>query len=133
GNRQVKTPIIDRIAKEGLRLTNAFLTTSSCSPSRCSVISGRYPHNTGAAELHTPLPPEISIFPELLKNAGYYTAPAGKWHMGEYAKRGFNVVYDKLKDNGDGGEEMWVKTLQQRPKQKPFFLWLASYDAHRPW
>jgi arylsulfatase A-like enzyme len=133
GNQQVKTPIIDKIAREGLRFTNAFLTTSSCSPSRCSIISGRYPHNSGAAELHTPLPPEVSIFPELLKNAGYYTAQAGKWHMGEYAKRGFDVAYDKSKDNGDGGEEMWVKTLQQRPKQKPFFMWLASYDAHRPW
>ena len=133
GNQQVKTPVIDRIAKEGLRFTNVFLTSSSCSPSRCSIISGRYPHNTGAAELHTPLPAEVSIFPELLKNAGYYTAQAGKWHMGEYAKRGFDVVYDKSKDNGDGGEEMWVKTLQQRPKRKPFFMWLASYDGHRPW
>ena len=133
GNQQVKTPIIDKIAREGLRFTNAFLTTSSCSPSRCSIISGRYPHNSGAAELHTPLPPEVAIFPELLKNAGYYTAQAGKWHMGEYAKRGFDVVNDKSKDNGDGGEDMWVRTLQQRTKQKPFFMWLASYDAHRPW
>lgn len=133
GNKQVKTPIIDRIAKEGLRFTNAYLTTSSCSPSRCSIISGRYPHNTGAAELHTSLPAEVSIFPELLKKAGYYTAQAGKWHMGGYAKRGFDVIHEKLKENGDGGEEMWVASLRERPKDKPFFLWLASYDAHRPW
>ena len=133
GNKQVKTPVMDGIATEGLRFTNAFLTASSCSPSRCSIISGRYPHNTGAAELHTPLPQEVPIFPELLKNAGYYTAQAGKWHMGEFAKRGFDIVHDKFAENGDGGEEMWIKTLQDRPKDKPFFRWLASYDAHRPW
>src|SRR5690606_9806228 len=63
GNKDVSTPNIDRIAKAGLRFDNAYLTTSSCSPSRCSIISGRYPHNTGAVELHTPLPEEINIFP----------------------------------------------------------------------
>jgi len=133
GNTVVKTPNMDRIAKEGLRFTNAYVTTSSCSPSRCSIISGRYPHNTGAAELHTALPAEVSIFPELLKKAGYYTAQAGKWHMGENAKRGFDIVHDKGKENGDGGEERWLTTLQDRPKEKPFFMWLASFDAHRPW
>src|SRR4051812_29147741 len=54
GNKDVRTPNIDRIAREGLRFTNFYLTTSSCSPSRTSIITGRYPHNTGAAELHTP-------------------------------------------------------------------------------
>lgn len=133
GNIQVKTPNIDKIAKEGLRFTNTYLTTSSCSPSRCSIISGRYPHNTGAAELHTPLPDEVTTFPALLKSAGYYTAQAGKWHMGDSAKTGFDVIHDKAKENRDGGEEMWLKSLQERPKGKPFFMWLASYDAHRPW
>lgn len=133
GNAQVETPNMDRIAKEGLRFTNAYVTTSSCSPSRCSIISGRYPHNTGAAELHTPLPAEVSIFPELLKKVGYYTAQAGKWHMGESAKRGFDIIHENGKENGDGGEEMWLTTIQERPKGKPFFMWLASYDAHRPW
>lgn len=133
GNKQVKTPNIDRIAKDGLRFTNAYLTSSSCSPSRSSILSGRYPHNNGAAELHTPLPSDIAIFPELLKKAGYYTAQAGKWHMGESAKRGFDIIHDNGKENGDGGEEMWVTTLKERPKEKPFFMWFASLDAHRPW
>ncbi|MEJ7664489.1 MAG: sulfatase-like hydrolase/transferase [Hymenobacter sp.] len=93
----MKTPNLDRIANEGIRFTNAYVTTSSCSPSRCSIISGRYPHNMGAAELHSSLPPQISIFPELLKNAGYFTAQAGKWHMGENAKRGFDIVQENCK------------------------------------
>ncbi|MDN3690412.1 sulfatase family protein [Cyclobacterium jeungdonense] len=133
GNTQVKTPVIDRFAAEGLRFTNFYLTTSSCSPSRCSMISGRYPHNTGAAELHTTLPESIAIFPELLKEAGYFTGQAGKWHMGPAPRRGFDVIYDKGPTMGDGGEDMWVPLLQERPKDKPFFLWLASLDAHRPW
>lgn len=133
GNASVSTPHIDRIAKEGIRFTHAYLTTSSCSPSRTSIISGRYPHNTGSAELHTPLPPEVPVFPELMKDAGYYTAQAGKWHMGEDARRGFNTIHDNGKQNGDGGEEMWLTTLRERPKQKPFFMWFASFDAHRPW
>jgi arylsulfatase A-like enzyme len=72
-------------------------------------------------------------FPEMLKQQGYYTGQAGKFHMGKYALRGFNVVQEDAKLNGDGGEDLWIKTLQERPKDKPFMLWYASYDAHRPW
>lgn len=133
GNREVKTPNIDRLAKEGLRFTNAYVTTSSCTPSRSSIISGRYPHNTGAAELHSLMPAEVPIFPELLKKGGYYTAQAGKWHMSDPVKRGFHTIHINQKQNGNGGEEMWVKTLEERPKDKPFFMWLAADDAHRPW
>ena len=56
GNKAVRTPNIDRLAREGMCYDNAFLTCSSCSPSRASLITGRYPHNTGAEELHWPLP-----------------------------------------------------------------------------
>ena len=133
GNPVVSTPNIDRIAQEGIRFTNTFLTASSCSPSRTSIISGRYPHNTGSAELHTPLPADVAVFPELLKNAGYYTAQAGKWHMGDAARRGFDVIHDNGKENGDGGEATWLTTLRERPQDQPFFMWLAAIDAHRVW
>lgn len=134
GNKVVKTPNIDQLADEGLRFTNVFLTASSCSPSRCSIISGKYPHCNGAAELHTPLPPNEIPFPLLLKGQGYYTAHAGKWHMGPSAQRAFDLYTDGKKfNNGNGGEDNWVKFLRERPKEKPFFFWLASNDAHRPW
>ena len=133
GNRFVKTPNINRIAKDGMTFSNVYLTTSSCSPSRSSIISGRYPHNTGAAELHTPLPAGMVLFPRLLKDAGYYIASSGKWHLGENARKDFDVVNDKGNEIGEGGENMWLPTLKERPKNKPFFLWLAAIDAHRPW
>src|SRR3546814_18709199 len=95
--------------------------------------SGRYTHNTGAAELHTPLPAQIPTFSDLLHTAGYYTAQAGKWHMGEPAKRGFDLVQEDHKLNGDGGEALWVKTLQRRTQDQPFFMWLPLYDANRQW
>ena len=77
GNMQVKTPNIDRLASQGIKFTNFFLTASSSSPSRNSIITGRYPHNTGAAELHTEPPLDMVSFPELLKQGGYFTAQAG--------------------------------------------------------
>ena len=132
GNPNVATPNIDRIAQEGIRFTRAFLTASSCSPSRTSIISGRYPHNTGSAELHTPLPASVATFPALLKQAGYYTAQAGKWHMGDPARRGFDIIHDG-EGNGDGGEAQWVSTVRDRPQDQPFFGWFAAHDAHRPW
>ena len=133
GNDQVVTPNIDNLAKNGLIFNNAYLTTSSCSPSRNSILTGRYPHNTGAAELHTEPPLDMTSFPEILKDKGYYTLQAGKFHMGEYAKRGFHEVHDNKQINGLGGEDYWVEGLKKRPKLKPFFLWYASYDAHRIW
>lgn len=131
GNEDVQTPFINRLAREGLKFNNVYLTASSCSPSRTSIISGRYPHNTGSAELHTPLPGHLALFPEELKKAGYYTAASGKWHMGDAAKRAFDTL--ALENIGQGGEDQWLTVLKKRPKDKPFFLWLASLDAHRDW
>lgn len=134
GNKVVKTPNIDRLAKEGMRFDNAFLVASSSSPSRCCIITGKYPHSTGAAELHTPLPETEIPFPLLLKQHNYYTAQAGKWHMGPSVYRAFDRYTDNNGyDNGDGGELNWVRFLKEREQDKPFFLWLASHDAHRPW
>lgn len=133
GNNQVKTPNIDRLAASGLKFNNMFLTTSSSSPSRNSIITGRYPHNTGGAELHTTPPDHIVSFTEILRKNGYYTVQAGKFHMGPYARRGFDKINEAGKLNGDGGEELWVRCLHERPPDKPFFMWFAAYDAHRAW
>jgi arylsulfatase len=130
GNEVVKTPNLDRLADEGLVFDNAYLTTSSCSPTRCSLITGRYPHNTGAPELHQNLPKGHFLWPAALKRAGYYTLQSGKHHMGPNVNRAFH----KTKGGGrPSGSANWVDHLKNRPKDKPFFFWLASNDAHRGW
>ena len=64
GNPAARTPHIDALAKNGIRFDQAYLTASSCSPSRSSIITGRYPHNNGkAAELHQPISWNLPWFP----------------------------------------------------------------------
>ena len=130
GDPVAKTPNLDQMARDGMRFDNAYLTISSCSPSRCSLITGRYPHNTGACELHTTLPRDQYVFPEDLKKTGYYTALSGKHHIGNAVNRGFDLV---SKGKGPGKQGDWVQILRDRPKDKPFFCWFASSDAHRGW
>ena len=129
GHPKLKTPHINALAAKGLRFDNAYLTASSCSPSRCSIITGRYPHNTGAPELHVPLPDDQIRFPELLRKAGYYTVLAGKNHMFGDEDRAFERITER---RPSGGED-WVQHLKDRPKDKPFFFWFAAQDAHRDW
>lgn len=142
GNSAARTPNIDALAENGIRFDRAFLTASSCSPSRSSIITGRYPHNNGkAAELHRPISGHLPWFPELLREAGYYTALSGKHHMKSTAPaKGpdarpvpFDHVDGGRAKGNSGGHANWVKVTQERPKDKPFFFWFASYDAHRGW
>ena len=130
GNPAIKTPNLDRLAAEGLAFDRAYLTTSSCSPTRCSIITGRYPHNTGAPELHMPLPADQFMFPRALRETGYHTVLAGKNHMGDAVKPAFDRITNPA---GPGGERQWVQHLRQRPKDQPFFMWFAAVDAHRDW
>ncbi|MEY3393774.1 MAG: hypothetical protein RL346_10 [Verrucomicrobiota bacterium] len=132
GNRFVKTPHLDRMADEGLVFEQAYLTTSSCSPSRCSMITGRYPHNTGAPELHMPLPTDQVTFIQQLKEAGYHTFLSGKNHMNDSnpAALGFTQA---TRGKGASASEDWVELIARRPKDRPFFAWFGSNDAHRNW
>lgn len=146
GHPKIKTPNIDKLAKEGMRFDKAFLTTSSCSPSRASIITGTYPHQTDAEQLHWPVPASKITFVEKLKAAGYWTAQAGKWHLGDNLTNRFDYlaiestdgfVYKgdqkvALKDDGSGSQK-FISTLKKHPKGKPFFLWLATVDPHRPY
>ncbi|QDV37502.1 sulfatase family protein [Tautonia plasticadhaerens] len=157
GHPTIKTPNIDALAREGLRFDRAFLTCSSCSPSRSSLITGRYPHATGAEELHWPLPADQVTFVERLKESGYYTAAAGKWHLGDAVKGRFDEIREAdprgfqlpSGDDAEGeprrsgtlgfdaagavqaGCDQWVPVLRDRPRDRPFFLWLAALDPHR--
>ncbi len=149
GHPTIRTPHIDQLAREGVRFNHAILTASSCSPSRTSILTGRYPHNTGAEQLHWPLPAEQITFTEKLRAAGYWCAAAGKWHLGPFVEDRFDLIKPadvsgfQLPTGPDGkkasamvakdasGCADWIPTLRERPKNKPFFLWLAALDPHR--
>jgi N-acetylglucosamine-6-sulfatase len=93
GNSYLQTPNIDRLAKEGIHFRNHFCTTSLCSPSRASILSGLYAHSHGVTNNFTDYPEDLPSFPRQLQLAGYETAYIGKWHMGEQSdekRKGFD-------------------------------------------
>ena len=83
GSRHLQTPHIDRLGKEGVYFRNMFCTTSLCSPSRASILSGLYAHTHGVTNNFTEYPVGFKSFPMVLQDEGYDTAYVGKWHMGE--------------------------------------------------
>lgn len=83
GHPHLTTPHIDRLAKEGVYFKNAFCTTSLCSPSRASILSGLYAHQHGVSNNFTEYPTDLKSFPQQLQKAGYETGYIGKYHMGE--------------------------------------------------
>ncbi|MDH4477194.1 MAG: sulfatase-like hydrolase/transferase, partial [Verrucomicrobiaceae bacterium] len=83
GSKHLKTPNMDRLGKEGVHFANMFCTTSLCSPSRASILSGMYAHQHGVVNNFTEYPAGMKSFPLVLQQAGYYTGYIGKWHMGE--------------------------------------------------
>ena len=81
-NPILDTPNMDALAKQGTHFKNAFVTTSLCSPSRASILTGQMMHNHGVVDNNSPLPEGLELFPKRLRESGYQTAFIGKWHMG---------------------------------------------------
>lgn len=93
GHPFLETPNLDSIARNGVHLPNAFVTTALCSPSRASVLTGQYAHKHGVVDNNNPVREDLVFFPQLLQKSGYKTAFFGKWHMGgegDDPQRGFD-------------------------------------------
>ena len=92
GHPFLKTPNLDRLAAEGAHFEKAYVTTSLCSPSRASILTGLYAHNHRVVDNYHPVDETLTFFPELLQDSGYQTAFIGKWHMGDsdVKQRGFD-------------------------------------------
>ena len=82
-----ETPSMDRLAAEGVRFRNAFITHSICSPGRAGFLTGQYTHANGVMDNGTPFPIDSVTHATLLRDAGYQTAYFGKWHMGNQRER----------------------------------------------
>ncbi len=88
GCRDIRTPHLDALAKQGVRLTDAYASAPVCSPTRAALMTGRYPQRSGFDwvirydEKNRGLPATDGSLPRMLKNAGYRTALFGKWHLG---------------------------------------------------
>ncbi|MEM7809949.1 MAG: sulfatase [Planctomycetota bacterium] len=150
----MRTPNIDRLAREGIYFRNAFCTTSLCSPSRASILGGLYAHSHGVTNNFTEYPVDLPTFPRQLQRSGYKTAYIGKYHMGQEnddARPGFDTFVThkgqgKYFDNVfrfDGGErrevkgyyttvvtDMAVDWLESRDRDKPFLLYIGHKAPH---
>ena len=150
----LETPSMDRMADEGVHLSNAFVTTSLCSPSRASILTGQYSFRHGAVDNYNPMKEGVRFFPEQLQEEGYETAFMGKWHIGEAhddPKPGFDrwisfkgqgVYYDpELNIDGERvQQEGYITDIltnyaidwldDGRNKRKPFFLYLSHKAVH---
>jgi N-acetylglucosamine-6-sulfatase len=155
GHPFLKTPHLDALAKGGAHLRNAFVTTSLCSPSRASILTGLYAHRHRVIDNNNPVPPGLTFFPQYLQAAGYETAFIGKWHMGSDSDapqpgyhhwvsfkgqgtywpnpNGLNVNGKHREQRGYLTDELTdyaVDWLNARSADKPFFLHLAHKAVH---
>ena len=151
GSKVNLTPNLDKLGSDGIRFNNAFVCNSICTPSRATVLTGKYSHMNGT--------PVFNIFdgaqqtaPKLLQAAGYHTVMLGKWHLGS-APTGFdhwNILpgqgryFDPILFTQEGARvypgyatqvitDLGIEALKNRPKDKPFFMMLHHKAPHREW
>ncbi len=155
GHPFLQTPHMDSMAQRGVYFRNAMVSTSLCSPSRASILTGLYTHRHRVIDNNRPLPPGVVTFPELLQKAGYQTAFIGKWHMGgdsddprpgfdhwvsfrgqgSYwpSKAGLNVNGRRVPQKGYITDELTdyaIEWLEQVDRRRPFFLYLSHKAVH---
>jgi arylsulfatase A-like enzyme len=151
GSKINQTPNIDRIAKEGMRFDRCFVTNSICTPSRATILTGKYSHINGVPVFNhiDGSQPNLAKY---LQAGGYHTGMVGKWHLGS-DPTGFDVwnilpgqgqyhdpvlidMGKKKKITGYATDiitDISIDFLKDRPKDKPFFLMCHHKAPHRPW
>ena len=153
----IETPNIDQLAKAGVYFDEAFVTTSLCSPSRASIVTGQYAHKHDVIDNDSDLDPNTATYPKELQKAGYNTGFVGKWHMGEASdvrRPGFDYWvsfegqgrYIDPKLNVDGDRKLMKGHMTdvltdlavdyieaQSNSEEPYFLCLSHKAIHENW
>ena len=156
GHPWIETPNIDRLAENSLYFDHAYVTTSLCSPSRASIVTGQYAHAHRVLDNDTPIPGGIPTFPQELQKGGYHTGFVGKWHMGgsndmprpgfdywasfkgqgAYTNPEMNIDGERIPFNGytpDILTELSREFIEARAENdQPYFLFLSHKSVHEP-
>lgn len=148
----IRTPNIDRLANEGIRFTNSYVTNSICAPSRAVMLTGKYSHINGLRDNRDRFDGSQPTFPRILQEAGYQTAMLGKWHL-QSTPVGFDTwkilqgqgsYYNPLfYENGDTVvyegyvtdiiTDMVIDFIDKRDKGRPFCVLYHHKAPHRSW
>lgn len=151
GGKNVKTPTLDQLAAEGMKFHRFFTTAPQCVPSRASLLTGRSPVAARITRFSAPLAKDEITFPELLRSqAGYFTGICGRsYHLdgsGKHSGSEMNEIFEKNKLKtfaqrvdflnvcADNLVASQLETfLDQKPAEKPFFMWANFSDPHHEW
>ena len=150
GDANVRTPVLDKLAGEGIKFRRFFTSAPQCVPSRAAYLSGRSPVAARITRFSSPLPRDVVTFPEVLKKeAGYYVGVVGRsYHLdgsgkgdeglGKFLADGGYKTFPERFDVVQGGSdkeavEQSAAFLEGRPKDKPFCLWVNFSDPHHAW
>jgi arylsulfatase A-like enzyme len=152
GSRVNQTPNLDRLAREGALLASVFATNSICTPSRAAILTGQYSHINGVTMFNRFDSSRMTVA-RLLQRGGYHTGMIGKWHLGS-DPAGFDtweilpgqgayrnpVFYTATGEKTYTGRyvtdvitDLAVEFVENRPRDKPFFLMMHHKAPHRPW
>ncbi|MEO0450925.1 MAG: sulfatase [Pseudomonadota bacterium] len=144
----IDTPNMDRMLNEGVHFRNAFVTTSLCSPSRATLLTGQYMHTHGVVDNNRVDISHLEFFPQRLQTVGYQTAFIGKWHMGAHGddpQPGFDH-WVSFKGQGhylpiNNGQQSWLNVNGEPVPQTDYITdeltdyamnWLNTVDQSAP-
>ncbi len=135
GHPDIQTPNLDALAGDGVRFTNAFVASPSCSASRASIITGQAPHSVGVLGLthrHVQYQMDANILtmPQVLKDNGYFTGIHGKWHVAAFKPAelfGYQLRMSIMKIK-DTAKAKWFISAN---RDRPFYLELNFMQTHR--